>query len=202
MSYSSGVVTGVLATAVAAGAAGGGWWLLAGKSAEPAKAAAHPIPASVPHPAKEDQFNTITLTADAEARLAIRTGTVERRTVRRTRAYGGEVLVPMGRAVTVAAPVGGTLKAPSSGVPRAGEAVKACRPVFQLLPLLTPEAQATLSASRVEADGQIRNAQSQLDAAKIALDRAERLLKEEVGSRRMVDEARAQFDLAQKAVEA
>jgi RND family efflux transporter MFP subunit len=102
----------------------------------------------------------------------------------------------------VAAPLNGTLKAPSGGVPRAGARVKKGDAVFQFLPLLSGDAKATLAAARVEAEGQINNARVQLAAARIALDRAKDLFQSEAGSRRAVDDAQAQFDVAQKTLDA
>jgi len=67
---------------------------------------------------------------------------------------------------------------------------------------LTPEARTTLATTLVEAEGQVKNATVQVDAATIALNRARKLLAEEAGSRRAVDEAQAVFDLAQKTLEA
>lgn len=73
---------------------------------------------------------------------------------------------------------------------------------MSLRPLLTPDSHATLSASRVDADGQVKNWLAQVEATKIARDRARRLLRDEAGSRRQVDEAEAQHDLAVKTWEA
>ncbi len=203
MSYRQGVLSGVAATLVVGGAAAGGWWLVAGKSADKPAADKPPGPASVAKVAKEDQFNTLTLTPEAEARLGLRVGSVEKMTVSRGRFYGGEVTVPAGHTILVAAPLTGQLRAASGGgVPVPGVTVKKGQPLFLLQPLLTPEARATLTATEVEADGQVKSAQSQLAAAGIALDRARRVLREGAGSQRIVDEAQALSDLARKSLEA
>lgn len=202
MSYRSGVVTGVVAAAVVAGAIGGGLWLSGAKLADNAKAAAPSVPATVAKPAKEDQFNTVVLTADAEARLGVKVAPIERKPTKRVRVYGGEVTVPPGGSIVVSAPVTGTLKTPSGGVPKPGQAVAAGRAVFQLLPMLTPDAQANLSAARVDADGQANSAKATLELAKISLDRNRNLLKNEAGSQRLVDEAQGAFEIAEKTLAA
>jgi hypothetical protein len=145
-----------LAIAVGAGAVtAGAWWLttrpgsLAGKAAGPA------APAVVANPLKEDQINTVTLSPEAVERLALRTGLIERKPVGRVRVYGGEVIVPTGETILVAAPVSGTVKAPPGGVPRPGQAVMVGQPVFLLQPLLTPEGQVNLTNARIEAEGQV-----------------------------------------------
>ena len=71
-----------------------------------------------------------------------------------------------------------------------------------MAPLLSPAERITLATQRADAEGQIQQAQTQVEANEIALKRAERLVKESVGSARMVDEAKAQLQLSQKALEA
>ncbi|MDB5313334.1 MAG: hypothetical protein JWO38_7536 [Gemmataceae bacterium] len=197
MSYRNGLLTGFVVSLLASGVAGAAWWLV-GKPGGDAKPPPPAIPATVSKPLKEDQI-AITLTPEAEARLAIRTGTVERKPMKRMRVYGGETVVPPGRAVIVSAPLAGTLK-PNPGItPAPGLVVKRGQPVFQFLPLLDPVGRANLTATSVEAEAQVQNAEEQLKAANIALDRAKRLFKGEAGSGRMVDEAQAQVDIAAKA---
>lgn len=200
MNYRNGMVTGFLLAVTVLGAAAGLWhWLApAGPEAKPKPAP----PAVVASPLKEEHINAITLTPEAVARLALQVAPVERKAVRQTRAYGGEVTVPPGQSIVLAAPFTGVLRALPEGLPAVGQAVKQGQPLLQLLPLLTPEGRANLAAARSDADGQVKTAQTQLDAARIALDRARRVFQSEAGSKRMVDEAQAQFDLAMKAVEA
>jgi len=75
-------------------------------SSSAAKATAAP-PAKVANIAKEDQLNTIELTPKAAERLGITTFAVEMRSVRRTRTYGGEVILPTGASIVVSAPLSG-----------------------------------------------------------------------------------------------
>jgi RND family efflux transporter MFP subunit len=202
MNYRSGVLTGVVATLLLAGAAGAGWWMLHAKPGEAAKPAPPPAPVSVPRPFKEDQAAGITLTPEAEGRIAIRTGPVERKAVNPVRTYGGEVTVPPGRSVIVSAPLAGILKPAEGVVPVAGLDVKKGQAIFQLLPLLDPVGRANLTTAKVDAEGQVKNAEEQLRAVQIALDRAKKVLAGGAGSQRMVDEAQAQVDLAAKTLEA
>ena len=161
-----------------------------------------PPAANVSKVVKEDELNTVTLTEEAEHRLGLKLAAVEKKAVRRVRVYGGEVTIPVGRAILVSAPLGGLLKVPKSGLPKAGQAIKSGQPVVQLLPLLTPDGRAQLSASLADADGQVNTAKAQAELARIALDRAKRVLKEGAGSQRMVDEAQAASDVATKALDA
>lgn len=190
-------LTLALAVVVAAGA----WWLVTNKPVTP-KAEKPPGPANVAKVVKEDDLNTVVLTDEAEKRIGLTLAAVESKPVRRVRVYGGEVTVPVGRTILVAAPLGGTLKAPMGGVPRAGTSVKTGQPVFQLTPLLTPDGRATLSAALADANGQVNTAKASFDLADIALKRAERVLKEGAGSQRQVDEARAAFDVAKRTLDA
>ena len=196
-SLASAVLTLAMAAAVAAGA----WWLVTNKpvttkSEKPAPAA---IVAKV---VKEADLNTVSLTEEAEQRLGLTLAAVEMQSVRRVRVYGGEVMIPVGRTILVAAPVGGTLNAPAGGVPSAGQTVKAGQQAFLLQPLLTPDGRASLTASLADADGLVNNTKTQVELARIALERAKRVLKDGGGSQRTVDEAQAAFDLATKTLEA
>ena len=187
------------------------------KHAAGASAAKSEPPAKVATVAKEDQLNTVELTSKAEERLGIKTADIETRTIQRTRIYGGEVTLPTGASIIVSAPLSGTLQSPGKGkVPRVGTTVKFGQPFFQLLPLLSPErsvltpaervryaeARNAIATARIDAAGQVEQAQVQVEAAQIALDRAERLLKEMAGTVRAVDEVKAQPSLAQKQMKA
>lgn len=198
MNYTSGVITGVVATVLIGGA---GWWLVA-RSGDAAKPPPPSAPAAVNKPFKEDQAAAITLTPEAEARLGVKTGHVERKPVKRVRLYGGEVIVQPGRAVIVSAPLAGTLKPVPGVTPVSGQPVKKGQVAFQLLPLLDPVGRANLTASRVEADGQVMSAAEQLKAAQISLDRAKKVLAGGAGRQRDVDDAQALVDVAKKMMEA
>lgn len=190
-----------LTLALAATVAAGAWWLVSNTPTP--KTTDKPLPAAkVGTVVKEDDLNSVTLTQAAEKRLGLTLAVVEKKAVRRVRVYGGEVTVPVGRTILVAAPLSGLLKAPIGGVPKAGSAVKFGQPVFQLIPLLTPDGRATLSAALVDAKGQVNNASTQVELTHIALDRAQRVLKEGAGSQRLVDEAQAAYNLATKTLEA
>jgi len=201
MTYRSGVLTGAAGAFLLAGAVAAGWWLVAGPTAGGAKPSPPPVPATVPQIFKEAQATSVTLTPEGEARLAIRTAAVERKPVPRVRVYGGEVTVPPGRAIVVSAPLACVLR-PAGTVPVAGMRVKQGEPVFQLLPLLDPVGRANLTVAKVDAQGQLENAQEQLRGAAIGLDRAKKVLAGGAGTQRTVDEAQVLVDVATKALAA
>lgn len=176
-----------------------GLWMIS--TPEP-RAESKPESPAVGAKVTEEELGVVKLSDEASQRLGVRIGTIEVKPVRRVRVYGGEVTVPAGRTILVAAPLSGLLAAPPGGVPPAGSQVKAGNPIISLLPLLSPEATTTLAASRADVEGQLKNAQTQLGAMKLALDRAQRLFRDEAGSRRGVEEAQAQHDISARAVEA
>ncbi len=202
MNYRSGVMTGVAATLLIVGGLLGIVWLLFGSPLEVSKSAPPKTEATVPTPGKEEQFNTVILSADAERKLGLATGTAKREPMPRSRFYGGDVVIPIGRAITVSAPVGGLVKATDKPIPKAGETVEAGQPVLRLLPLLTPEGRAMIAQARVDAEGVEKKAKIDLDGAKLALDRAQMLLADKTGSQRMVDEAKVTYEGQQKIHEA
>jgi RND family efflux transporter MFP subunit len=174
-------------------------------------------PAKAAKIANEEQLNTIVLTPDAETRLGIVTAPVEVKPIHRVRTYGGEIVLPPGASLVISAPVGGKLEAPTpAAIPNVGMLVSARQPIFKLTPLLSPErdvltpserinlaqAKNAIATSRIDAAGQVEQAQVQVEAARIALERAQRLLRDSAGTAKAVDDAQAQMSLATKSLEA
>jgi hypothetical protein len=126
--------------------------------------------------AKEEALATVTLTPEAEQRLGIQTSPVVKKKVTRTRTFGGDLLVALGRN-----------QKPS---------------IYSVLPGLTAPDMIRLAEMQVDADGQVASAKVQLSAAEIALRRAESLVAEKAGSVRAVDEAKAQVEAAKAALQA
>lgn len=195
------IVGAVLTLALAAIVGAAAWWLVTTKPDQP-KADKPPGPAAVEKVVKETNLNTVTLTEKAEERIGLTVAAVEKKDVRRARVYGGEVTIPVGRAIPVAAPLGGVLKAPTGGELKAGQVVKAGDVVFELTPLFTPDGRATLAAALADAEGQVNTAKAQAELARVALDRAKRVLKEGAGSQRQVDEADAASSVAERTLAA
>lgn len=155
-----------LALAVAVGV--GAWWLATHKPEE--KKADKPPPGAVV--VKEEEFVRVVVGEKAAVRIGLAVGAVEIKPVRRVRVYGGEVTIPDGRRIPVTASLAGVLAAPAGGMPKAGQAVEAGKPLFQLMPLLSPESRITMAATLATADGQVKTALARLDAAHVALVRA------------------------------
>lgn len=156
---------------------GAGFGLLLAFGALPAaESSKSPPPVRIVTPAKEAELANLVLTAEAERRLGIATVRIERRQLARTRLFGGELVVP-------ADAPGGT------NGPR--------QSVFAILPALAPAELVRLAQSQIDADGQIEQARVQLESTKIALARAEQMLRDKAGIARVVDEARAQVSLAE-----
>jgi RND family efflux transporter MFP subunit len=189
---------------------------LCGCRPEEKKPAAIP-PAKVDAVLKEGELNTLHLTPEAEQRLGIVNVAVELRELPRLRTYGGEVTQPTDALQVISAPVGGTLRPPSpDGLPQVGTTVEKDQPMVQLMPLLSPErdvltpperlrlaeARNAIATSRIDAASQVEQAEVQHEAARINLERSERLLRESAGTVRAVDDAKAQLSLADKALQA
>jgi membrane fusion protein, heavy metal efflux system len=143
---------------------------LAGCGPQKAAPAAKTAPAKIEHP-DESNIYRVVLTPKAEERLQISTVPVEMKAVPRTRTVGGEIAIPDGASVIVTAPVTGQLLRPSDTatlVP--GQSVSAGQTIFMA------NAKATLVSSQIIADGDAKQAQAQIEAAQIALDRAKRFV--------------------------
>ena len=160
-------------------------------------------PAKVAGTPKESELGTIHLTPEAERRLGIRSVAATRKAIPRAVSYGGEVLVPTGRMISVSSPFVATVKAPAgSKVPLPGSAVKPGQPMLVLTPILSPESRATMASLTVETEGQVKQAEEQLKIARIAMDRAEKLVREKLGGSAAVVDAKAQVDAAATALRA
>lgn len=178
------------------------------KSVSPSKTEAHP---------DERDIYRITLTPEAEQRLGIVTVPAKTEAVSRQRIVGGELMLPDGAAVIVTAPVAGTVRLPDEeSHPRAGTQLATDSIVISIDPLLSPErdvltpaervqiavAEVNLISAKVVAQGDMKTAAAELEAAEIALRRAESLLASQAGSARAVDDAKARVALAEEALAA
>ena len=148
-------------------------------------------PSEVENPVKESDLTTITITADAEKRLGIKTVAIKTDNVQATREVGGEIQAVPGQAVTIVAPVQGTLRG-GAGL-TAGQRVRQGQTLYSLVPLPPERDLLTLDQGTAQA-------RTQLQVAQARLNRAEELLADRAGSVRARDDARADVALAQRAL--
>ncbi len=146
---------------------------------------------------QEDDLAKVTLTEKAVERLGIELREVEYKDAWRYRNYAGEVAIPPGQVVQVSAPVAGTLAASPEGLPVVGAAVRAGQTVFRVLPLVA--AQRDL---RVSVESEVATAQARTDAARVRVERAERMLRDQTGSVKAVEAAREELKVAEAALQA
>lgn len=194
------------------------WGCRASSGKEEAAAHATKTPAAeVLHPKQESQLTTVILSDSAKEHLEIRTIAVRREKLPNHKTYGGEFVVPEGRSILMSAPLAGTVVSDERGAfPTPGMDVEKGQALMRLVPsirggseVLNPSdrialarARADLEAARVQAAGEFDAATVRLEGTRIALERAETLVKQNAGSVRSLDEARAAYQLAQAAVEA
>lgn len=176
----------------------------AGRKPAPPK---DPPPAKIESPVKEADLTRIVLTESAERRLGIISTPVIQKSLPLTRLFGGTAMIPQGGTVSLAAPLAGTLLTAESDLPTPGTVVKANQVLLRLAPVLTgvgevlllspgdrlalAKVQADLAASRTEAEGRVKSAEAQLEAAMAALERASTLLREGAGSQQGYEQALA-----------
>lgn len=131
--------------------------------------------ASVENKRSESDQTIVTLTAKADKRLGIVLKPVERKTIQRTRTFGGEVILPL------------------SG----GEGS-----IYALFPNMTPAEMVSVAGLQIDADALLKKATLDLDAALVSFKRADDLMKDNAGTEKDVDDARAILHQAEAAVEA
>jgi cobalt-zinc-cadmium efflux system membrane fusion protein len=176
-----------------------GWFFARARPAEPALKA--PAASSIGKKLDESEITTVTISDEARKKLAVRAAPVERRTLKRVRFYGGEVMVPPGQLMTISAPLGGQVKAPAEGMPRPGQAVKQGQPILTFVPILSPDARANLAGSLSDAEGTVKTAKAQFDLASINFQRADDLFKNQAGPKRAVDDTQAALKVARETLD-
>ncbi|GAB3840443.1 efflux RND transporter periplasmic adaptor subunit [Hymenobacter jeollabukensis] len=149
----------------------------------------HQSPSEVQNPVKESDLTTVRITPQAEQRLGIRTVTLKTDRVQATREVGGEVQAVPGQAVTLVAPVQGTLRGGEQLT--AGQRVRQGQTLYQLVPLPPERDLLTLNQGTEQARIQLR-------VSRARLQRAEELLADRAGSVRARDDARADVALAER----
>lgn len=121
---------------------------------------------------REKDLVQVTLEPEAERALRLKVLPVEKRVVATSRLFGGEIVTPLAPEGRGVGPMlGGTLEE-----------------VLRIAELQSA------------ADGRIVQAQVQMDGARIALERAQKMLSAEAGSVRAVDEARISLGSAEAAL--
>ena len=170
-----------------------GAFALLGCGDTPAKS---PPAAQVKNPVSEAQLTTVVLSTQAVQRLGIETTPVDSVAVAPSREVGGEVVVPPGQALTVAAPVAGTVLAPATGtIPRAGTRVATGQLLMQLVALPPDRDMARVQQERATAEARLQQARA--EAARVSKLFAERLV-----SAREHEAAQAELVAAQSAFDA
>jgi cobalt-zinc-cadmium efflux system membrane fusion protein len=152
---------------------------------------------------KEVELTRVELTSQAEARLGLTMVDVERKPVARAVSYGGEVMIPPGRLISVASPFLGIVEAPPGlPVPQPGVTLARGQAVCVVKPILSPEARANLAPLLKESEGQVKQANEQLKMARINMDRQENLVRDKLAGAAALIDAKAQYNAAQTAVQA
>lgn len=145
-------------------------------------------PAKVENSVTETSLTTVTLSAEAMRHLGIETTQVDSSSVAPTRVVGGEVVVPPGQALTVSAPVAGTVLSPEAGaIPLPGSRVSRRQPLMRLVAL--PAERDLLRTQEQFTVAEARLRQAQAEAERVARLYADRL----VAAR---ENEKAQADLA------
>ncbi len=113
-----------------------------------------------------------------------------------TTEVAGEVTTPPSGQADVGAAVAGRVVAPRSGLPRPGQAVRS----GELLATIAPAPAAPEAGAR--ADLAVVEAEARVQAARAAVERAERLIADRAISQREVDEAQRELRVSEEAVQA
>ena len=144
-------------------------------------------PAKVDNPVKESELTKLTLTPEAVKRLGIQTAMAEIRPVNRTQLFSGEVIGIPGNAVTITAPIAGTIVEPQGRkFPAAGSYVRKGQELYRLV--ILPSERDLLSAKDDAAQKRV-----QLQVSQQKLERATELYKEGAGSLKVKQEAEAEL---------
>lgn len=161
----------------------------------PPGATHHEPPSTVENPVAETDLALVRLTPESARRLAIETATVTEHDAAALRRVGGEIIVPPGRVMPVAAPVAGVVHATELLAP--GARVHAGDTLLRLIPLAPVDRDTQARASR-----EVTAARARLVAAEARLERTSALARSKAGSQRAIEEATATRDIARADLEA
>jgi len=166
--------------------------LLALAACSPGEKHAAPAPAAKLERTSLEDLATITLSDEAFRALGVAVSPVQQTRRAQRITVGGEVMVPAGREMVLAAPVGGRI---SGLVPQPGASVKAGQVLLTLVPLATVDRDVRARAQR-----ELEVAQSDLELAQARLKRSESMMNDRSGSVRAFEDARAQKQVAEASV--
>lgn len=148
-------------------------------------------------PATLDSLATITLRPEALRALELKSARVEMAEGSRSFVVGGEVMVPAGQELIIAAPTSGRITAPPAALPRPGDVVTSGQALLSLVPLASVDRDIRARAAR-----ELETARADLSLTDARLARAEAMAAGRSGSQRALDEAKAQQHVATAAVNA
>lgn len=154
-------------------------------------------PSVVDHPVHEDTLPRVRLSAQAIARLRVAQSAVRASSVRAARLVGGEVIVPPGRTLWVAAPVAGEVRQATAAALSPGAYVRRGQPLFRLAALAPTDRDTRARVAR-----ELDAAASNLAALELRVRRNQTLLDQRAGSARALEEAVAARDVARADVSA
>ncbi len=163
-----------------------------GCSGEDAPPSHTQAPAHVESPIPEADLPRVHLTEAAIARLGIETAMVTVGARSAIRLVGGEVVIPPGRAIVVAAPVAGVVRAgrvESSVTP--GTSVRRGEALFRIVPVAPVDRDVRARAAR-----EVAAARATLATLEARVARQELLARERAGSARVLEEAILARDIA------
>jgi RND family efflux transporter MFP subunit len=145
---------------------------------------------------EEGGAEPITFLKEQQWQIPFATAFATRGSVVPTIEVAGEVTTPPSGQADVGATIAGRVVAPSGGLSRPGQAVRR----GEVLATLAPAPAAPESGAR--ADLAVVEAEARVQAARAAVERAERLIADRAISQREVDEARREHRVAEEAVQA
>lgn len=164
-------------------------WLLLLAACAPPTAPSKSAPAAKLERTSLEGLTTITLSEEAERALGVAVVPAERGPRPEQLLVGGEVMVPAGRELVLAAPVGGRI---AGTLLQPGALVKSGQVLLTLVPLATVDRDVRARAQR-----DLDVAISDLQLAEARLKRTEAMMNDRSGSVRAFEDARAQQQVAQ-----
>lgn len=169
-------------------------------------------PASVENRVKESDLTVVKLTPEAEKRLGIALASAQLETVEESVLRPGVVEVPIGRSITLRAPIAGRVTSVLTNDfdLAQGEVLLGIEPGRasadgSFVPadrIQLAKARADLAAGKATAEGDLESARARAEAATLAAKRAELLAQQGPGSQKALEEARGELAIANAAAHA
>lgn len=145
--------------------------------------------------ANENQFNQVALSNIAIKKLGLETKVIRLAKTLASKVFPAQIGYAPQAITHYITPFSGYVEL--NGKLHLGDKVRAGQTLFKIKPVVSPETRLSLLTNLSDTEGQLKSAQEQVEANRLVFNRAKQLFLQHVGSQKSVDDAQANFAIAE-----